>query len=93
MSALERQLFSFPVVFLYFLSLSCLCFAFSVRRKTPWGPGLFAQVVELLAGAAGVGVGGKRSGPGFLWLDEELLGFSRWQGWSVGLMFMERPAF
>lgn len=40
-----------------------------------------------------MGVGGKCSGPCFLWLDEELLGFSRRQGWSVGLIFTERTAF
>ena len=55
MSSLERQLFSFPLGFLYFLSLSGQCFAFSVRRKTPWGPGLFAQVSRAFAGVGGWG--------------------------------------
>lgn len=65
MSALERQLFSFPLVFLYFLSLSCLCFAFSVRWKTPWGPGLFAQVVELWQELGGWGWGANTQAPAF----------------------------
>ena len=65
MSSLERQLFSFPLVFLYFLSLSCPCFAFSVRRKTPWGPGLLAQVSRAFSGAEGWGWGANAQAPAF----------------------------
>lgn len=47
MSFFERKYFLFPC-FSVFLSLLCLCFAFSVRLRTPRGPGLFAQVTRAL---------------------------------------------